>query len=336
MKLSVIIPVYNASRYIGTCLQSLYRQGLEETDFEVIVVDDGSQDDSLIQIGHFTDIHSNIQLITQKNQGVSAARNNGMKKAKGTYIYFIDADDYLMDATLGQLLAVAEAKQLDVVRGELVEVNQEGRFLRDSLGFEQRKTYAHQLMDGFAFYENIFRGAFYCWLLLLKRDFLQQSSVVFNERLAFLEDEDFITRLIVFAQKAMYIPLVFYAYRQHSASAVATMNLKKLQDILLVLKAQKACTEQKKWEVHFRKKVKTEMSEVFYILLVCLISPTFYSRRKIFLKQLQTLKIRPLVLTGNWKKRERLCLFNFLGGRAIPLLYSIRWIINKLLHSRKI
>lgn len=336
MRLSVIIPVYNAGRYIGSCLQSLYRQGLEETDFEVIVVDDGSQDDSLIQAGHFADLHSNIQLITQKNQGVSAARNNGMKKAKGTYIYFIDADDYLMDATLGQLLAVAEARQLEVVRGELVEVDQEGRFLRDSLRFEQRKTYAHQLMDGIAFYENIFQGAFYCWLLLLKRDFLLQSSVVFNERLAFLEDEDFITRLIVFVQKAIYIPLVFYAYRQHSASAVATMNLKKLQDILLVLKAQQACIEQEKWEARFRKKVKTEMSEVFYILLVCLISPAFYSRRKIFLEQLQTLEIRPLVLTGNWKKRERLCLFNFLGGRAIPLLYSIRWIINKLLHSRKI
>lgn len=284
MRLSVIIPVYNAGRYIGTCLQSLYRQGLKEEDFEVIVVDDGSRDDSLIQVGRLSAFHSNIQIMTQKNQGVSAARNNGMKKAKGTYIYFMDADDYLMDATLGQLLAVAEAEQLEVVRGELVEVDQEGRFLRDSLRFEQRKAYARQLMNGFAFYENIFQGAFYCWLLLLKRDFLEQSSVVFNEQLAFLEDEDFITRLIVFARKAMYVPVVFYAYRQHSASAVATMNLKKLQDILLVLKSLKACAEQEKWEIHFRKKVRTEMSEVFYILLVCLISPAFYPDRKIFLE----------------------------------------------------
>lgn len=257
-----------------------------------------------------------------------------MKKAKGTYIYFMDADDYLMDATLGQLLAVAEAEQLEVVRGELVEVDQEGRFLRDSLRFEQRKAYARQLMNGFAFYENIFQGAFYCWLLLLKRDFLEQSSVVFNEQLAFLEDEDFITRLIVFARKAMYVPVVFYAYRQHSASAVATMNLKKLQDILLVLKSLKACAEQEKWEIHFRKKVRTEMSEVFYILLVCLISPAFYPDRKIFLEQLRALKIRPLVLTGNWKKRERLCLFNLGGERAVRLLYFIRCMINKLLHSR--
>lgn len=334
MRLSVIIPVYNAGRYIGACLQSLYRQGLKEEDFEVIVVDDGSRDDSLIQVGRLAAFHSNIQIMTQKNQGVSAARNNGMKKAKGTYIYFMDADDYLMDATLGQLLAVAEAEQLEVVRGELVEVDQEGRFLRDSLRFEQRKAYARQLMNGFTFYENIFQGAFYCWLLLLKRDFLEQSSVIFNEQLAFLEDEDFITRLIVFARKAMYVPVVFYAYRQHSASAVATMNLKKLQDILLVLKSLKACAEQEKWEIHFRKKVRTEMSEVFYILLVCLISPAFYSDRKIFLEQLRALKIRPLVLTGNWKKRERLCLFNLGGERAVRLLYFIRCMINKLLHSR--
>ena len=94
MRLSVIIPVYNAGRYIGACLQSLYRQGLEEEDFEVIVVDDGSRDDSLIQVGRLAAFHSNIQIMAQKNQGVSAARNNGMKKAKGTYIYFMDADDY--------------------------------------------------------------------------------------------------------------------------------------------------------------------------------------------------------------------------------------------------
>ena len=101
MRLSVIIPVYNAGRYIGACLQSLYRQGLEEEDFEVIVVDDGSRDDSLIQVGRLAAFHSNIQIMAQKNQGVSAARNNGMKKAKGTYIYFMDADDYLMDAIRG-------------------------------------------------------------------------------------------------------------------------------------------------------------------------------------------------------------------------------------------
>lgn len=334
MRLSVIIPVYNAGRYIGKCLESLYRQGLVETDFEVILVDDGSQDDSLMRMKNFAALHSNIQVISQKNQGVSAARNNGLKRAEGTYVYFMDADDYLVDAALGQLLTVAETNQLEVVRGELIEVDSEDRFLRASLRFEQRKVFANQLLDGFAFYENVFQGAFYCWLLLFERSFLEQTTVIFNERIAFLEDEDFITRLIVFAKKTMYVPVVFYAYRQHPASAVATMNQKKLQDIVLVLENLKKYTEQKKGEQRFRKKVKAEMSEVFYILLVCLISPAFYPRRKIFLDQVRSLKIRPMTLTGNWKKKERLCLFNLLGGKAVDLLFYIRCIINKLLHSR--
>ncbi len=334
MRLSVIIPVYNAGRYIGKCLESLYRQGLVETDFEVILVDDGSQDDSLMRMKNFAALHSNIQVISQKNQGVSAARNNGLKRAEGTYVYFMDADDYLVDAALGQLLIVAETNQLEVVRGELIEVDSEDRFLRASLRFEQRKVFANQLLDGFAFYENVFQGAFYCWLLLFERSFLEQTTVIFNERIAFLEDEDFITRLIVFAKKTMYVPVVFYAYRQHPASAVATMNQKKLQDIVLVLENLKKYTEQKKGEQRFRKKVKAEMSEVFYILLVCLISPAFYPRRKIFLDQVRSLKIRPMTLTGNWKKKERLCLFNLLGGKAVDLLFYIRCIINKLLHSR--
>lgn len=333
MRLSVIIPVYNAGRYIGKCLESLYRQGLVETDFEVILVDDGSQDDSLLRMKNFAALHSNIQVISQKNQGVSAARNNGLKRAEGTYVYFMDADDYLVDAALGQLLTVAETNQLEVVRGELIEVDPEDRFLRASLRFEQRKVFANQLLDGFAFYENVFQGAFYCWLLLFERRFLEQTTVIFNERIAFLEDEDFITRLIVFAKKTMYVPVVFYAYRQHPDSAVATMNQKKLQDIVLVLENLKKYTEQKKGEQRFRKKVKAEMSEVFYILLVCLISPAFYPRRKIFLDQVRSLKLRPMALTGNWKKRERLCLFNLLGGKAVDLLFYIRCIINKLLHS---
>lgn len=96
MKLSVIIPLYNCGSYIIRCLDSIYNQGLKNEDFEIIVVNDGSTDSGPGYVAEFKRSHNNITLVNQKNSGVSIARNNGLKHAKGEWIHFIDADDYLV------------------------------------------------------------------------------------------------------------------------------------------------------------------------------------------------------------------------------------------------
>ena len=92
-KVSVIIPVYNAQNYLSECIDSVLRQTMQ--DFEVICIDDGSSDDSYSILKKYEETDERVVLLSQTNQGVSAARNVGIDKTRGEYIYFLDSDDYI-------------------------------------------------------------------------------------------------------------------------------------------------------------------------------------------------------------------------------------------------
>lgn len=96
MWLSYIVPLYNAEKYIRTCLDSLLNQGLEQEEYEVIVVNDGSTDDGPEIVETYCHRYSNFHLISKANCGKGSARNYGMQMAQGDYIHFMDADDYLL------------------------------------------------------------------------------------------------------------------------------------------------------------------------------------------------------------------------------------------------
>lgn len=96
MLLSFIIPAYNCSRYIDCCLESLFAQGLDKDDYEIVVVNDGSTDDTEEKVKRYCDENENIRLISTPNRGVGKARNEGIRFAKGRYVHFMDADDRLL------------------------------------------------------------------------------------------------------------------------------------------------------------------------------------------------------------------------------------------------
>lgn len=83
MRLSIIVPVYNVEQWLSRCLNSLFKQGLDESDFEVVVINDGSKDGSLVMAQEFAAIHSNVKVITRENGGLSAARNTGIIDCSG-------------------------------------------------------------------------------------------------------------------------------------------------------------------------------------------------------------------------------------------------------------
>lgn len=104
MILSIVIPVFKAEKWIGRCLDSVFIQKADENEFEVVCVIDGSPDDSAGVIRKYKEKHSNIKIIEQENQGVSAARNNGIIQAGGRYITFMDSDDVFFSDSLKPLL----------------------------------------------------------------------------------------------------------------------------------------------------------------------------------------------------------------------------------------
>ena len=97
MLLSIILPIYNMEEYLTKCLDSILRQGLDDTEYEVILVNDGSTDSSQKICEEYIASHQNFRLINQKNGGVARARNTGINASTGKFIAFLDPDDYLLD-----------------------------------------------------------------------------------------------------------------------------------------------------------------------------------------------------------------------------------------------
>ena len=111
IKVSVIIPMYNVEKYIGQCVESVCGQTLRE--LEVICIDDGSNDATAQVVESLREKDERVSLVVQRNQGVSASRNAGLKLARGEYISFLDSDDYLKENALEILYAEAKEKELD-------------------------------------------------------------------------------------------------------------------------------------------------------------------------------------------------------------------------------
>src|SRR5690606_32585879 len=108
LKLSFLVPLYNKEKYIRKCLLSLLNQDLKLDEFEIIVINDGSIDNSAQVVSDLQERHPNIILLNQKNSGTGATRNNALKHAKGKYINFIDADDFVIENSYKPLLNLVE------------------------------------------------------------------------------------------------------------------------------------------------------------------------------------------------------------------------------------
>lgn len=125
-KISIIIPLYNKEKFIRSTIQSILQQDFQ--DFEIVIVDDGSKDNSAKIIKSFTDLR--IRLVQQRNQGVSAARNRGINEAQGDYIFFLDADDTLRHDALNSLVSAAnEHLDAELIVASFVYRNYDGNII---------------------------------------------------------------------------------------------------------------------------------------------------------------------------------------------------------------
>ena len=124
MKLTIIIPVFNAQNYIESCLDSCFNQDLQPFEYEIIIINDGSTDKTLEKVSAYTKTHANLHIRTQENKGNGAARNAGSALAKGKYIHFLDADDFIAINTLGTLINLQEQHHLDMLVFSSCNTNQ--------------------------------------------------------------------------------------------------------------------------------------------------------------------------------------------------------------------
>lgn len=122
VKLSIVIPVYNVEEYLALCLDSIFNQVLSKEDYEVIAINDGSQDRSLEILEEYQEIHSNLRVYTFENSGLATTRNRGMEKAKGKYITFMDSDDLTPKKAYHSMLETIEKTGSDIVTGPVIRL----------------------------------------------------------------------------------------------------------------------------------------------------------------------------------------------------------------------
>jgi len=192
MKLSIVVPLYNKEKYIDRCVQSLLAQDMSPSEYEIIIVDDGSTDSSGSIARNYEIKHSNIHLFRQKNGGAGAARNRGLEIAKGDFIYFLDADDYIATNVLKCLLELCELNKLEIL-GFNTKYTKDGSLI-DSLTQNLQELNV-QVKDGITFIaERGFRNE--AWWYIIKKSFLMDTGIKFPEG-RFIQDSIFTAGLLL-------------------------------------------------------------------------------------------------------------------------------------------
>ena len=229
-KVSIIIPVYNAEKYIGRCIESIINQ--EYTDFELLLINDGSKDSSKEIIDSYAEKDSRIRCIHKENGGVSSTRNRGLEEAKGEYIQFLDADDWISSEATKLLVRTAEEKQADLVIADFYRVvgdhlSQKGDIDTDEVMNVQE--FGDHLMENPAdFYYGV------VWNKLYRTDIIRKNNIIMDPAVNFCEDFIFnLEYLTCLAEggriAALRVP-VYYYVKTEGSLVTKSLNLRKIAE----------------------------------------------------------------------------------------------------------
>lgn len=223
---SVIVPFYNVERYLAECLDSILAQNLPH--LEVLLVDDGSPDGSRAIAEDYVRRDDRVTLITRENGGLGAARNTGVRHAKGRYLAFVDSDDLLPTGALRALFDTAEATGSDLVVGSVERFTEVATWSPSWV----RKVHGDRMLGVTIEQFTPLLRNLYTWNKLFRRDFWDAQDLWFREGVAY-EDQPIITQLFARARAIDVIPDIVYSYRareDQSSISQQTATLKDLRD----------------------------------------------------------------------------------------------------------
>ena len=225
MKLSIAIPAYNVEQYIGNCLDSIFSQQIETDQLEVIVVNDGSKDGTEDIIKKYALQHPNLIYISQENQGQSVARNSGLKRATGDFIWYVDSDDATTENSIQTIFSYfekypnADFLTFDRIHYDLSDGSK--KYYKSWGGRKAPKITYEKPLNGRE--ANKYLVASVPWFHVFKRDFLIKNRLYFTPNLL-NEDDELRMRLFFFAKEVRYIPFAHYIYSAMRPGSLTTEN----------------------------------------------------------------------------------------------------------------
>lgn len=335
MKLSIIVPIYNVAPYLRKCVDSLLAQ--DYTDYEIILVDDGSTDDSgaiadeIVSeaignrqwaIDEDTNSQSPIanrptlRVIHQENAGLSEARNTGTRAAKGEYIMYVDSDDYLQPNVLGALMEQIERDQLDVLRFRYQNVRESGEAFAPYKDMTNYNDYSAIPTDGLTFLNERMGTQCYAVQFIIRRELAFQEQ--FTPGIYF-EDTDWTPRMLLQAKRVASSEIVAYNYLWREGSITKSITREKQQKVLndkirLIGSLQLQSASLKKLGVSNNWFIR--MISATVVSVISILGVDFYAERHVYLSKLKQMNVLPIYASSLKAK-----LINISPSLAIELIH---------------
>lgn len=216
MRLSIIIPYFNSEEWVGTLLDALLDQDLPQSDYEILVVDDGSTEEPQT-VRRYVSQYPNVLYQRQANAGVSVARNAGMQRARGDWVFFCDSDDRVRPQALGKMIALAERHELDMLFWNFLRVGPEDMPVVLRSDFDAvspvQTGYDYLVHPPADFSPSVSR-------YLVRRAFLERHALSFAEGIFYEEDSMFRLDVMAAAQRVAHVDVDFYFYVQRESSVL--------------------------------------------------------------------------------------------------------------------
>lgn len=308
MKLSIIIPMYNAEKYIEACLDSILNSDLPKEEYEVIIVNDGSKDKGPEIAQEYCEKHDNFIYLTQENQGQSVARNHGIKESHGEYVWFVDSDDKI-DGKINEILVKIDGLgKPDVFSFFLQYVSEEDKFLTKAFSFPGEYN---KLMRGRDAVMCGFQPSSVC-VYFIKRSFINDKKLNFYPGI-YHQDSEFSYKMMAYAGEVYFSDYVPYIYIKHENSVVTSTSpekilKKQLDDIIIMNSFINLSSSLASIDIELSEKIRCHVDDMAFGSVY-----TLFAHRKTWKKQgiskavVEQLKINgyyPLREPyGSWKKR---------------------------------
>lgn len=284
MKLSVIIPVYNAAKFLSVCLDSLCQQ--TDSDFEVIMINDGSTDSSQIICEEYAAKDVHFHLLVQDNSGVSSARNLGIEHAQGEWISFVDADDIVEKNYVELFLSQQRKADLTFFPHQSFSSDGQSRDYRMPASFSTGDEAMEQTILQLKENDQKFEFFGYTWNKFFRASIIREHSIRFRKGLKFREDEVFTAEYCRYITSIATLDIPLYKYRLGTGGLTSKkMNASDFLELA-------ALTEENARYFSFSPLKKYENYRIMYMLYDALLAASSWSERCVIAKSIRSFNVR--------------------------------------------
>jgi glycosyltransferase involved in cell wall biosynthesis len=317
MKVSIIIPAFNAESFIGRCLDSVYCNAPSEGLFEVIIINDGSVDNTVTVIKEYASHHSNLTLIDKKNEGVSVARNIGIDTAQGEFVMFVDADDELIGGALKKVLDyLSEHEPMDMLVTRQIRRNKTREWIVNAPNLEEHRSYTG--IDAYrCHYVRMNAGGGIC-----RTEFLRHHGLRFPVGVSNSEDTIFFGLLQVYAQSIVYYDLPLYTIDMTGSSASRIDSTRKGLNYAITMKSV----------IEIKERIQSQSLErraIFDFVAYQMLSnmtAQFVVSKDLGYHQLCSMVALEKILPFDTKNMQMKCWQAQIINTCFPLFYFLNWI----------